>query len=767
MGRRIGLSRNFSPLNGADFEDLVRDLIGEEFGIRFEAFCAGPDGGIDGRHAPGAGKALTILQAKHMEGSAFAALKAAMRKERASINKLAPSRYVLATSRSLTPANKASLASEIGPALLSESDIFGPDDLESLLRKHPSIEKAHIKLWLSSAAILDRVVRSASHAYATITKEEIAAKVKVYVQNPSFAEASERLENHHLLIISGPPGVGKTTLGEMIAYAYLGQKWDLVPIRSLEDGFAAINDTKKQVFLFDDFLGRIALDKQALASKDTDLTRFMNRVRRSPNARFILTTRAYIFEDARRLSENLADHRLDVTKYVLDVGVYARRIRARILYNHLVVADTPIAHVRGLVHSGKIPEIVDHRNYNPRIIEWMTDAIHIQDIEPDDYANAFLVTLKNPSRLWDTAFRTHIDDKCRHLLFAMFFCSEYGVERDTLRQAYDPLHTALCARYRVAHDPKDFEEAIRTLEGGFVNIRGKSISYINPSFRDYMAEYLNDYALLGECARAAQKAIYAKAVWEFGSKDRLSTLARRNLALAFQSVAETFPSIRIWTRDPVNSLSYILSDMPIIGRLKLLLDWWSASGAERFAVLAVELAASPPGGFSTWRDGAEMIELMRELPGPDYFEGFPFIEEMVGHLEASLIGILNGYMGADDLMKISDAIEEDRTSISPGVMVAMEGAIVREFEEISDRVGELDSESTLNDHMDYLNVLGLRAGVPKSIIERAKNTVQERIDAIEEETTTADAPEIGSSKREGEIFDNAAIQNLFAPLLSH
>jgi hypothetical protein len=760
------LSRNFSPLNGADFEDLVRDLIGEELGIRFEAFCAGPDGGIDGRHAPGADKAPTILQAKHMEGSTFAALKAVMRKERASIDKLAPSRYVLATSRPLTPANKASLSREIGPALLSESDILGPDDLGALLRKHPSIEKAHIKLWLSSAAVLDRVVRSASHAYAAITKEEIEAKVKVYVQNPSFAEASERLEKHHLLIISGPPGVGKTTLGEMIAYSYLGQDWDLLPIRSLEDGFAAIIDTKKQVFLFDDFLGKIALDKQALALKDSDLMRFMNRVRRSPNARFILTTRAYIFEDARRLSENLADHRLDVTKYVLDVGVYARRIRARILYNHLVVAGTPIVHVQALIHSGKIPEIVDHRNYNPRIIEWMTDALHIQDVEPSDYANAFLSTLKNPSRLWDNAFRTHIDDKCRHLLFAMFFCSEYGVGRDTLRQAYDPLHTALCARYGVAHDPKDFEEAIRTLEGGFIKISGRSISYINPSVRDYMAEYLNDYSLIEEFARAAQKADYAEAVWKFGIQDRFNAPARRNLALAFQSVAQTFSAIWMWAQNPDKPNSYILSDIGIIDRLKLLLAWWSASDEVRFAVLAVELAATPPGGFSAWRDGAEMIELLCELPDPDYFEGFPFVEAMVGHLETGLVDMLNGYVGTDDLQKISDAIEEHRISVSPNVIAAMDRAIIREIEEISDRVAELDSESTLNDHMGYLGILGSRAGVPKSIIERAKKTVKERIEAIEEETKTADAPEIDRRKRENEIFDDAAIQSLFAPLLS-
>jgi hypothetical protein len=43
-------------------EDLVW-VVGREFGVTFEAFAAGPDGGMDGRHARAA--AAKILQEKH------------------------------------------------------------------------------------------------------------------------------------------------------------------------------------------------------------------------------------------------------------------------------------------------------------------------------------------------------------------------------------------------------------------------------------------------------------------------------------------------------------------------------------------------------------------------------------------------------------------------------------------------------------------------------------------------------------------------------
>jgi TIR domain len=197
------MAHNLANLSPTDFEDLSRDLVGRSIGIRFEGFTPGPDGGIDGRHA--LGQATTILQAKHLERSTFAELKRAMTKERASIDRLAPTRYILATSQGLTPSNKATLREVIGPSLQAESDIFGADDLSGLLREFPEIEKAHPKLWSVSGGILHEIVSSAVTAGLGRSKDvpkPLADLLTPVRAAPKVAKADDKAPSRDVLFLA-------------------------------------------------------------------------------------------------------------------------------------------------------------------------------------------------------------------------------------------------------------------------------------------------------------------------------------------------------------------------------------------------------------------------------------------------------------------------------------------------------------------------------------------------------------------------------------
>ncbi|WP_394647837.1 restriction endonuclease [uncultured Sphingomonas sp.] len=757
------MTYSFETLSPADFEDLVRDLIGCELGVRFEAFGPGPDGGIDGRHATG--DETVILQAKHYRLSDMAALARVMKKERDAIDRLEPDRYILATSRPLTPDNKAVLAEIVGPSLTSSDDIFGCEDLNGLVRKNPDIERSHVKLWLSGAGALDRVLNAASHNFTTITRQEIEAKLKVYAENPSFKSGRDILESQRVLIISGPPGVGKTTLAEMLCYAYIAEEWELIAIRNLEEGFARIDDSKRQVFFFDDFLGRIALDERALSTQDSDLARFIGRVRRTPSARFILTTRAYIYEQARLLSEALSDTKLNVSRYVLDVGIYTRRIRARILYNHLVVAGVPEAHIAALIEQKAIKKIVDHKHYNPRIIQFMTEADRIADTDPASYPKAFLDTLKDPDLIWDKAFRTHIARRSQHLLIALFLMTEYGSEIEDLEEVFAGIHSVLCTKFGVPYDPKDFEGALRTVEGSFVVISGTTVRFVNPSVRDYLARYLSDKALLSVLADGVPTLRSARNLFDHFMKrpdptnEGVATFVSR-----FVWLCERFVTVEVWKRIPGETYRSRMYELSNSDRMDLLVNWWRLSNAEAFIAAAQTIADKGCAALSAWEDGRKLPEMLAGLRAAQAL-GEPTPPELIDAIQAGVSGLLATDLDPDDITRILAAADDHEGSLPPELFAEIEGATQRMIEELPDNLGHMDSESTLEDWGKTVEKLAARFHADPRIVERAHAALKQRTTQLREtEAEDTEASFTGAADTPSDKFDDAALASLFGSL---
>src|SRR5205823_488711 len=116
----------------------------------------------------------TVVQSKHYCRSKFANLKSVIAKEEVpKLAELKPSRFILVTSLGLTPKNKEELFDLLTPYCKGVDDIYGQSDLNALLRQHPDVEEAHYKLWLTSAAILQRVLRQGMAVWNAMTKEDI------------------------------------------------------------------------------------------------------------------------------------------------------------------------------------------------------------------------------------------------------------------------------------------------------------------------------------------------------------------------------------------------------------------------------------------------------------------------------------------------------------------------------------------------------------------------------------------------------------------
>jgi hypothetical protein len=264
---------NLTSLSSQDFEELVRDLLQEEWGIPLEAFRAGRDRGIDLRYAPAFG-GTTIVQCKHFAVSGYSKLLTTLRvQEFPKIARLDPERYVVATSVALTPANKDEIVAALAPYVKSTGDIIGADDIEGRLARHPEVERRNFKLWLTSTEVLERVLHNAELCQTDFEIDRIRRKLPLFVQSAAYPRAVQLLDDTRIVIVSGAPGIGKTTLAETLLYAYLEQGYEPVKIQGeIIEGRRVFKPTVKQIFYYDDFLGQTFLgDRKEYLGRNEDV----------------------------------------------------------------------------------------------------------------------------------------------------------------------------------------------------------------------------------------------------------------------------------------------------------------------------------------------------------------------------------------------------------------------------------------------------------------------------------------------------------------
>jgi hypothetical protein len=488
-------SYDFRSLSPYEFECLVRDLLQAELKVRLEAFAAGRDKGIDLRFSQAQGQAL-IVQCKHFVRSGLSSLRAHLKKEVVKVRQLAPSRYVVATSVALTPDNKKDIARTFAPFLLDEADILGQDDLNNLLGRHSEIEKSNFKLWLTSAAVLDKLLHSRIYNQTASLVEDLENKVRLYVPNQAFPRAKKVLNDQHVCIIAGIPGIGKTMLAEMLLVAHIDQGFEPTVISSdVGEGDEAFKPDQKQIFYYDDFLGQAShADKKLNKNEDARLLSFLRRVRSSKNKRFVLTTREYILTDARMRYEKLADVGTRVDTCVIALADYSELAKARILYNHLYFSMMNRDTRNAVLEDRSYLRVIRHPNYNPRLIGNIVDLGHRDQLDPRRFMAFLMKTLDEPATLWRNAFENQISDAARTLLIGVVSLS-FEVDLDDLKDAFDSLFEAFAGR---AARLNEFQNTLKVLEDTFIRVERfgsmRVVSFHNPSIRDFMLSELNQNA---------------------------------------------------------------------------------------------------------------------------------------------------------------------------------------------------------------------------------------------------------------------------------
>lgn len=491
---------DFKNLNPNEFEVLSNDLLSKALSVKIERFKPGRDLGVDGRFFTPSNETV-IIQCKHYVSSGFdSLLNSLASNEYSKVQKINPSRYIVSTSVPLSPQNKNKIVTVMSPYIKSTADIYGKDELNALLRKYPDIEKIHYKLWIMSSTVLHRFLHSEIYNTSDFLIREALDKNRYYAITAAHKEAKTKLDSHNVLVITGDPGVGKTTLAEQLCLEYVALEHEFICIKdNIGEGFAVVNSPKKQIFYFDDFLGKNYIETLRF-NEDTRIMQFIRLVGTSRNKKFVLTSRTNILDQGYRIGQSFIHDKLPQKEFILDVSQYDYEDKAKILYNFLWKSDLSREYIEAIINDRKYHYIITHRNFNPRLLEFITDKSHVSSVPEKEYISYIEKSLENPKNVWNHPYSFQLDDACRIAVDLVVFSNGWVKEED-LKLAYNA-YLAKSNPATKSNVLRDFESTMEILSRSFIKrtagkflerVEGRAVTKdgfyyepFNPSISDFV-----------------------------------------------------------------------------------------------------------------------------------------------------------------------------------------------------------------------------------------------------------------------------------------
>ncbi|ATV45840.1 ATP-binding protein [Pectobacterium brasiliense] len=487
-------SYDFSRLNDKEFEDLVIDLINAEIpNVNIERFMPGRDSGMDGRFYMGSNN--IVIQSKHYVKSGYSSLIANLKKEVPKVVALNPSRYILAVCQGLTSTRKNEIISIFGSQYLRGDDILSIDDITHKISQNKNLERKYYKLWLNSTSILLSLLHNDVIGRSNHILEKIKESSDKYVETRDLAIAKNKIEHFNILIITGEPGVGKTTLAEQLCLGYILDGYELIYIESdIEEGEKIIEPDTKQLFLYDDFLGRNYLD--ALRNKeDSKIVRFINRIRGKNEKKLILTSRTTILNQGKASSELFYINNTDKHEYEVEVKNLDILDKAKVLYNHLWFSELSEKFKECIWKEKRYRAIISHKNYNPRLISFITDYDKVSHLEPERYWEYIVESLNNPAAIWEHMLTKQVP-KCVYYLTYLVSLNNGKISEKDLHESYEE-YLEIIGFDRSRNDYLDFKtctlHAVKsTLQRKLEEGKDAIYDVLNPSISDYLIAKIND-----------------------------------------------------------------------------------------------------------------------------------------------------------------------------------------------------------------------------------------------------------------------------------
>lgn len=446
----------------------------------------GADGGIDIR---GFTENEIVIQVKHYSRSNKNLIHS-LEKEIPKISSLNIKRYFIVTSRELNPDSEDKIYNMFKNYGLSKENIFDGVRLNEFLSdpKNEDIVRMHYKLWLTSTNVLNTIFNNNISIDTSVYISQFEKNANIFVETTAYNDAIRILQEKNILLLEGAPGVGKTMNSQMLARYFCeeGYRPLYASNNSLRDIKKSLYDDSLEIIILNDFLGQHYLKcKHELIEELKTLVIYISRSR---SKKLILNSRITILNEAIRINPELELFLDDmkITRYNIDIDKVSYLEKARIYYLHLLNHNVPEHHIEQLQKDKRYMEIIKHRNFNPRIIEYVTRKTSWERIDSKNYLQFTMEKLDNPKDIWKSEIDC-LSAYDRIFMNTLYSLSNTHVDYNILKECFD-------LRINKKHDYdttiNEFDACLYRLSESLINLVDYGdmhyIAILNPSISDYI-----------------------------------------------------------------------------------------------------------------------------------------------------------------------------------------------------------------------------------------------------------------------------------------
>lgn len=487
----------YGNLSDFEFELLCRDIMERKLGCPLRCFAPGRDGGVDIMETRLSG--CHMVQVKHYIDSSYSTLLSSLKKELPKVKQKQPKHYYVCCGKKLTAQNISEIYQLFSGYMDDAEAVVDLMEIDSFLHKkeNADILERHYKLWLESTNVLERLGNQDIAIDCDAFFYQIEKEQKLFVKTKYYEEGRQILENEHMLMLLGDPGVGKTMLTKMLALAFAAEGYRIRyttngELADLKRALSADRE-RKELIVLDDCLGQHYFKMQE--TKENELLALVKYIMRNPNKLLIMNSRVTIFHEARERSCDfryfMDDENIKIRK--LEMNGLDEEEKGWIFYNHLYFSGIPEEYYQNISKDRRYRAIVRHPNYTPRLVEFVTKKKNYKQVASDCYATFIMDCLRNPTELWKDEFTRKLGAEDRALLLTLYSLTDTSVEEPVLVRAFLKRLSGLEGMDTTRNL---YEEALRRLTDSMVQLMEqngrKRIGVCNPSINDFLKNYIRE-----------------------------------------------------------------------------------------------------------------------------------------------------------------------------------------------------------------------------------------------------------------------------------